>query len=97
MSKKVKCMECEYMITFATPTRVNSDNYEYAKHCLEVVKKYFVCDITNKQKLISNEQYCRHFLKREHERSNEARIKILEDAIAEYEKQLDVKEEFEEV
>ena len=65
-----------------------SDNYEYAKHCLEVVKRYFVCDVTNKQKLLNNEQYCRHFLKRVRECYNEERIKKLEDAIAEYEKQL---------
>lgn len=88
MSKKVKCAECEYMTTFATPKRVVADNYEYAKHCLEVVKKYFVCEVTNKQKLLNNEQYCRHFLKRVRECSNEERIKKLEDAIAEYEKQL---------
>jgi hypothetical protein len=88
MSKKVKCAECEHMMTFATPKKVDADNYEYAKHCLEVVKKYFVCEVTNKQKLLNNEQYCRHFLKRVRECSNEARIKKLEDAIAEYEKQL---------
>lgn len=90
MSKKVKCAECEYMMTFATPKRVVADNYEYAKHCLEVVKKYFVCGWSEKQKPINNEQYCKYFLKREHEHSNEARIKILEDAIAEYEKQLEI-------
>lgn len=90
MSKKVKCAECEYMITFATPKRVDADNYEYAKHCLEVVQKYFVCEVTNKQKLLNNEQYCRHFLKRVRECSNVARIKMLEDAIAEYEKQLNI-------
>ena len=88
MSKKVKCAECEHMMTFATPKRVDVDNYEYAKHCLEVVKKYFVCGLTEKQKPINNEQYCKYFLKREYEHSNEARIKKLEDAIAEYEKQL---------
>ena len=88
MSKKVKCEDCEYMITFAIPTRVVADNYEYAKHCLEVVKKYFVCEVTNKQKPIENEQYCRHFLKRVRERSNEERIKKLKDAIAEYESKL---------
>ena len=94
MAKKVKCIECEYMITFATPKRVDADNYEYAKHCLEVVKKYFVCDITNKQKLINNEQYCGHFMKRVYEHSNEERIKKLEDAIAKYEEQLGNNEEF---
>lgn len=90
MSKKVKCVECEHMITFATPKRVVADNYEYAKHCLEVVKKYFVCGWTGKQKLLNNEQYCKYFLKRERECSNEARIKKLEDAIAEYEKRTQI-------
>ena len=87
MSKKVKCAECEHMMTFATPKRVDADNYEYAKHCLEVVKKYFVCGWTEKQKPLNNEQYCKYFLKRVRECSNEERIKKLEDAIAEYEKQ----------
>ena len=90
MSKRVKCAECEHMMTFVTPKRVDADNYEYAKHCLEVVKKYFVCGWTEKQKPINNEQYCKYFLKRERERSNEERIKKLEDAIAEYEKQLKI-------
>lgn len=90
MSKRVKCAECENMMTFATPKRVDADNYEYAKHCLEVVKRYFICGWTDKQKPINNEQYCKYFLKRECEHSNEARIKMLEDAIAEYEKQLKI-------
>ena len=66
--------------------------YDDFCNSLEVAKKYFVCEVTNKQKLLNNEQYCRHFLKRVRERSNEERIKKLEDAIAEYEKQL--KEDF---
>lgn len=76
------------MMTFATPKRVDADNYEYAKHCLEVVKRYFVCGWSDKQKPINNEQYCKYFLKREHNHSNEERVKRLEDAIVEYEKQL---------
>lgn len=92
MSKRVKCAECEHMITFATPKRVDADNYEYAKHCLEVVKRYFICGWTDKQKPINNEQYCKYFLKKEYVRSNAAIIKRLENAIAEYEKQL--KEDF---
>lgn len=91
MAKKVKCIECEHMMFFATPTRVDADNYEYAKHCLEVVKKYFVCGWSEKQKQIGNEQYCKYFLKRDCEHSSDARIKKLEDAIAEYEKQLETK------
>lgn len=88
MSKKVKCIECEHMVAFAAPKRVDADNYECAKHCLEVVKRSFVCGYTGKQKPINNEQYCKYFLKREHSNSNEERIKRLEDTIAEYEKQL---------
>ena len=87
MSKKVKCIECEHMLSFATPTRVDADNYEYAKHCLEVVKRWFVCGWNEKQKPINNEQYCKYFLKKEYVRSNAAIIKRLEDAIAEYERQ----------
>ena len=87
MSKKVRCAECEHMMTFATPSIVDADNYEYAKHCLEVVKRFFVCGWSDKQKPINNEQYCKYFLKKEYIRSNEARIKKLEEAIAEYEKQ----------
>ena len=90
MSKKVKCAECEHMMTFATPKRVDTDNYEYAKHCLEVVKRYFVCSWSEKQKPLNNEQYCKYFLKRVREHSNEERIKKLEDAIVEYEKQLKI-------
>jgi hypothetical protein len=74
------------MLSFATPKKVDADNYEYAKHCLEVVKRYFVCGWSEKQKLVGNEQHCKYFLKREHGHSNEARIKMLEDAIAEYER-----------
>ncbi len=92
MSKRVKCAECEHMMTFATPKKVDADNYEYAKHCLEVVKRYFICGWTDKQKPLNNEQYCKYFLRSEHNHSNDARIKILENAIAEYEKQL--KEDF---
>lgn len=92
MSKRVKCVECEHMMTFATPKKVDADNYEYAKHCLEVVKRYFICGWSEKQKLINNEQYCKYFLKRQHNYSSDARIKKLEGAITEYEKQL--KEDF---
>ena len=88
MSKKVKCIECEHVMFFATPKKIDADNYEYAKHCLAVIKRSCVCDWTNKQKPLNNEQYCKHFIKREHNYSNEARIKKLEEAILEYEKQL---------
>ena len=94
MSKKVKCIECEHTMFFATPDKVNADNYEYAKHCLEVVKRFFICCWTEKQKHINNEQYCKYFSKREYGNLNEKRIKRLEDAIAEYEKQLALKVEF---
>ena len=88
MSKKVKCIECENMMLWALPTKVDDDNYEYAKHCLVVAKRSCICGWTNKQKLLNNEQYCKYFIKREHEHSNEQGIKKLEDAIAEYENRL---------
>ena len=88
MSKKVKCIECENMMFFATPLKVNANNYEYAKHCLAVVKRSFVCDYTGKVKPLGNEQYCKYFEKRVRGYSNEKDIKRLEEAIAEYENQL---------
>lgn len=88
MSKKVKCIECENMMYFAIPSVVDADNYEYAKHCLDVVTKNLVCGCSNKTKLINNEQYCKHFKKRIYEYSNEDKIKRLEESISEYEKQL---------
>ena len=88
MSKRVKCAECENAMFFATPLKVGADNYEYAKHCLSVAKRNLVCGVSDKTKPIDNEQYCKYFLKRAYEYSNKEDIKRLEDAIAEYERQL---------
>ena len=88
MSNKVKCLDCENMMFFAVPSVVDEDNYEYAKHCLEVVTKNLVCGSTCKTKPLNNEQYCKHFEKRIYEYSNEEDVERLKRAIAEYEKQL---------
>ena len=88
MSKRVKCAECDNMMFFATPYMVDAGNYEYAKHCLDVATRSCVCGCTVKTKPLNNEQYCKHFRKVESIRSNENRIKMLKDAIAEYEEQL---------
>ena len=73
---------------FYIPSIVNTDNYEYAKHCLTVATRRCICAQTNKEKSLDNEQYCKHFMKKEHNYSNEARIERLKNAIEEYEKQL---------
>lgn len=88
MSKKVKCAECENMMFWSLPIKVNDNNYEYAKHCLVVSKRSFVCGHTMKTKPMDNEQYCKHFEKRIFNDSNEDSIKRLEEAIVEYEKQM---------
>lgn len=88
MSKKVKCIECENVMFFYLPSIVNADNYEYAKHCLTVATRRCVCAWSNKEKLLNNEQYCKHFEKRTSLYSNEKRIEGLKTAIEEYEKQL---------
>lgn len=88
MSKKVKCIECENMMFFAIPRYVNEKNYEYAKHCLKIANRYCVCGYTDKTKPLDNEQYCKHFEERTCNYSNKERIKKLEEAILEYEKQL---------
>ena len=38
MSKKHKCKLCAQSMQWAFPGRVTSDNYEYAKHCLNAIK-----------------------------------------------------------
>ena len=89
MSKKAKCMDCENLMFFATPLRVNVHNYEYAKQCLYIAKRSIVCGHHgDKVKPMDNEQYCRHLKKSTRIHSNEEDIKRLEDTIAEYEKQL---------
>lgn len=88
MSKKVKCIECENVMFFYLPSIVNADNYEYAKHCLAVATRKCVCAWTNKEKPLNNEQYCKHFIKKERNYPNEERIERLKNTIEEYEKQL---------
>ena len=88
MSKKVKCMECENMMYFAIPVKVNETNYECAKSCLAIAKRSVFCSKTSKPKPLNNEQYCKHFEKRIYDDSNEKDIRKLEVAIAEYEKKL---------
>ena len=88
MAKKVKCLECANMMHWATPLSINAKNYEYAKHCLDAVKRSFVCGMTSKVKPIGNEQYCKYFEKCVYKQSNELEAKRLEKLIAEYEDKL---------
>ena len=85
MAKKVKCVKCECAMSFAVPRRVTSENYNYAKHVLEIIKNRIYCGETSKTKPIDNEQYCKHYCKRAIQYSNERDVKELEKLITEYE------------
>ncbi len=61
MSKKVKCSECLNHMDWALPRSVGENNYEYAKHCLAMVKNTVVCGQTMKTKSRDHEQYCKHY------------------------------------
>lgn len=86
MAKKVKCIECSEYMNWSLPIKVSKQNIEYAKHCLSVVKRSFVCGRTMKIKPLNNEQYCKHFCKGEnHNDWNSKRIEELEAKIKEFE------------
>lgn len=74
MSKKVKCVECSNVLFFGIQNeKINKDNYEDVKKCLEIVKRKMICDVTMREKSKDNEQYCEHF-----EKCNENDLKIKE-------------------
>lgn len=62
MSKKHKCKLCAQGMQWAFPGRITSDNYEYAKHCLNAIKNSLVCGQTAKVKRSEHEQYCKYFI-----------------------------------
>lgn len=65
MAKKVKCIECINVMEWALPDEVIQENVDYAKRCLSISEKTFVCGQTMKTKNRSHEQYCKHFEKDE--------------------------------
>lgn len=86
MGKKVKCIECSEYMDWALPVKVNEGNISYAKQCLNIAKRTFVCSYTMKTKPLNNEQYCKHFCKNEYkDNSNSKRIEELESKIKEFE------------
>lgn len=86
MAKKVKCIECEEYMNWSLPVKVGKQNIEYAKHCLSVAKRSFVCGRTMKTKPLNNEQYCKHFCKgKNYNDWNSKRIEELEAKIKEFE------------
>lgn len=87
MSRKVKCINCCYSGTFASPRRITEENYEYAKFLLERMKNVLYCKETGKTKTVEHEQYCKHYIKTEIS-PNASSITELEKMIEEYEKQL---------
>ena len=96
MSTKQKCKLCEQSMRWALPERVTSNNYEYAKQCLRMVKTTLVCGHTMKTKGINHEQYCKHFITKDERMlkfetdSEKNRIRKLEYMIKEYEKENEV-------
>ena len=86
MAKKVKCIDCAEYTNWSLPVKVNKENIDYAKHCLFIAKRTFVCGRTMKTKPLNNEQYCKHFCKSEHKNDfNAKRIAELEAKIKEFE------------
>lgn len=94
MARKVKCKMCEKSMRWAIPERVTENNYEYAKHCLRMVKNTLVCDRTMRTKYIEHEQYCKYFRKKDEReldydiKAEPKRIQKLEDMIKEYERKV---------
>jgi len=68
MSKKVKCKECDKSMRWALPGKVTASNLDYAKYCLDAVKRSMVCGQTMKTKNIEHEQYCKHYCRESDER-----------------------------
>lgn len=94
MARKVKCKMCEKSMRWAIPERVTENNYEYAKHCLRMVKNTLVCGHTMRTKYIEHEQYCKYFHKKDEReldydiKAEPKRIQKLEDMIKEYEREV---------
>lgn len=61
MSKKRKCIDCKNHMNWALPVRVTEQNIDYARHCLRLAERTFVCGITMKTKRVEHEQYCKYF------------------------------------
>ena len=84
MAKKVKCIECMEFMNWALPHKINADNLEYAKHCLWLAKRSFVCGYTMKTKKRDNEQYCKHYSKTRYSNDYTKQIEELETMIREF-------------
>lgn len=86
------------MLSFAYPDEVDETNYDYAKHCLSMIKNNIFCSYTTKVKDIEHEQYCKHFELRDNENQSfyfnyrQNVIHKLEKMIKEYESSLIKKE-----
>lgn len=96
MSKKKKCIECQNCSRWALPDKVTDKNIDYAKYCLRIAKKTFVCFVTMKTKQLGHEQYCKYFEKKEHEDTwFQNDLERLERMINEYEFQKNSEKEVE--
>ena len=61
MGRKRKCADCGNRINWALPVRVTEQNIDYARYCLRIAQRTFVCGITMKTKHLEQEQYCKYF------------------------------------
>lgn len=91
MAKKVKCNNCKYKTLWALPEKVTAQNVDYAKHCVLVARRSFVCDFTMKTKHREHEQYCKNYEPADFDELTgyDARIAKLEQKIAEFERRSD--------
>lgn len=91
MAKKVKCKTCINTMLWALPDEVTSKNIDYAKHCVSVAKRSFVCGHTMKTKHREHEQYCKNYEPADFDELTgyDARIAELEQKIAEFERRSD--------
>lgn len=92
MAKKVKCKNCLNATSWAYPKNISSENYEYAKDCLNTIKSTICCaDSWNcKPRPVEHEQYCKKYKKDADEIMEKRRFKAiycLEAQIKEYEDQ----------
>ena len=91
MAKRVKCKTCRYKCLWALPEKVTTKNVDYAKDCVFVAKRSFVCDYTMRTKHRDHEQYCKRYEPADFDEFEDydARITDLEMKIAEFERRSD--------
>lgn len=86
MSKKVRCCDCENLMEWIVPGRVDDNNYEDCKEFLVMAKNIQQCSVYGKGKRPNKARHCKYFEPQKLKSTMQADIKNLEKLIAEYEK-----------